>query len=169
MSLRPLSMLELSGAVAAALACALASAAGLVVVARPSHFAARLGAVEADADQAGKLLRQAPLQPAAAALCSSALSSEADALRAQLTGLAGGLGLQHPVVDIAPDPAPRPGRLAPLRIKISGAGSYEAVLGVVGRLAAVRPSVFVDTVDLTSRTSFIAFAVTGRVFCSAPR
>ncbi|HLZ77174.1 hypothetical protein [Phenylobacterium sp.] len=171
MSVRPLSALELAGGAAIALVCALTGAVALMSLAKPGHFDTRMAAVERDAGLAAKLLRQrTPTQGLTAdATCSSALPAEAERLRAQLFALASVFPLQNVSIEVTQEPQARLGVLAPLRLRLSGAGSYEAALTALGRLGAVRPLVFIDSVDLSSKTSFVTFSISGRVFCSASR
>jgi hypothetical protein len=169
MSPRLPTALELGLAVGLALLCAVAVAAGLGRLAQPSRFDARMAIVERDSEHAATLLRAPSSIGGANLTCSSASSAEGERLRGQLAAMASTLPLQHASVEVSPEPAPPASTLATLAVRLSGAGPYDAALAALGRLAAIRPLVFVDTVDLTSKTSFVTFSISGRVFCAAPR
>ena len=171
MSRRPLLAAELGLAAGLALVCALATVFVSSALAKPNRLDARLLTASRNADLATRLLGQdrATAQLGGNSTCAADLPVEAARLRRELTAMTAALQLQHATVEVSPEPTGRAGVLAPLRIRLSASGSYDAALGTLGRLTAARPVVFIDTVDLTSKTSFVTLAISGRVFCSAPQ
>lgn len=158
-------------ATAAAMTAAVAAAAvfGLMSLTKPAHFDERLATVRGQADLARRLTskHRAPTFPSGA-ICSLSPPVEAERLRAELQSAAAASKLDQVDIQVNPQRDADDG-LAPLRVRLSASGPYESVLGVLQKLSAVRPVFFVDTVDLTSKTSFVALNLTGRVLCSVPR
>jgi hypothetical protein len=156
-------------AVAAALAGGLAAvvaAMGLSAAARPAHRVERL----AQLDQ--KLERIEQLQRAAAgglayprgAVCREGIARGAGLVEQKLRA---GLG-QAQLVRLAFEPsAPVDGEgLVVISFQFETLGSYEDATGLLRGLDAARPTIFADTVDLTSRTSAVSLRFSGRFYCS---
>lgn len=147
----------------------LVAAVGLAALATPSDFDARLAAVERDTEVARRQLRQrapADALPIDGA-CRAASAREIAALRTALGRTAETFRLQSVTVEVEPDPAADSARLTALRIRMDASGPYDAALGALQHLSTVRPMVFVDQVDLASKTSFVTLSVRGHAFCSA--
>jgi hypothetical protein len=153
-----------------AVVVAAAAAAGLSAVAKPSDYAERLAAVERSTDEATALLRQRRAGQAfgKGAVCIGDPATAAERLRYELTGAASSARLEHPTVTVMARPAS--GRvIAPMEIRLEAAGGYDAALTAIDRMSNVRPVIFIDSVDIVSKTSFVTLAITGRAYCSAAR
>lgn len=153
-----------------AMVVAAAVAAGLSMVAKPSDYRERLAAVERSTDEAAGLLRQRRAGQAfgKGAVCVGDPEAAAERLRAELTGAAASARLEHPSVAVTAKPASGQA-IAPLLIRVEAAGGYDAALTAIDRLSAVRPVMFIDSIDIVSKTSFVTLAITGRAYCSAAR
>jgi hypothetical protein len=151
-----------------AVGLALAAVAGLVALAKPRDFEARVAQVEAQTAEAATLLagRSGTKAYPAGAVCPEASPAEAAKLQAQLAQALGAAQLEPARLEIQPGAASR--GLAPLAFEVEAGGSYEAAMAGLQQLSALRPMVIVDTADLVSRTSSVTLAISGRVYCSAP-
>jgi len=161
-------------AVAATLAgglAALLAATGLAALARPADRAARIAALEVKLDRLHRLER-APVgglvYPKDAVCRDGAVRGAAvveQALRA-------GLGEAKLVrISFEPEPAtsgPASVGAAPtaVALRFETEGSYEDATALLSTLDAVRPAIFVDTVDLETRTSAVSLQFSGRFYCS---
>jgi hypothetical protein len=153
-----------------AAAGAIGAVLGAAHLARPDDFAARLAVVEqkmARVRELGAGAGRPDTFPADAACAQTARGAED--VRRQIAGLASQLNLEVSQLDVAPTPPAGSSRLAPLQLRFEVDGPYAGAVDLVRRLETVRPMVFVDTVDLTSKTSSVTLAVSGRAFCSAPQ
>jgi hypothetical protein len=154
-------------AAAVALSAAVVSVVALPTLAEPEDFDARLAAAESNAERAAAVLRQKDLAPAfpEGALCAGSLAAGAEALKGQLSALAQAARLQNVSIEVAPA-ASRGGALAPLAMRLEASGPYDGALAAIQQLSALRPLVFVDAVDLGSKTSFVTLSISGRAYCS---
>jgi hypothetical protein len=167
---RTVSAFEVVSGIVVASGCAAAAVAGLVWLAKPAQFESRLLAARQQADTATQLLRRRPGQAALPlnALCGGPTAAAAEKLKTDLKGIAAAAQLDQVDVQVLPQLA-SDGGLIPLRVRIDATGPYEAVLGLFQRLSGLRPVVFIDTVDLGAKTSFVTLSLLGRVQCSAPQ
>jgi hypothetical protein len=145
------------------------SAVALAAIATPPRFEARLAALDADTATAAQSLRKRPrgdiLPPDAA--CPSAGPGEIQALRDALKRTAETFRLEQATVSVEADPAADARGLAALKVQLDGQGQYDAALGALQHLSTLRPMVFIEAVDLESKTSFVTLSIKGHAFCSA--
>lgn len=161
---------EIVVAMAVAISCTIGVVMGLHGMAKPIGFDQRMAGVEQDLDQVSQILgrRGATTAFPADAICvATTSSSEAEKLRLRIMQAATLSGLDQTTVTVSPQDAGS-ARLIPLRVRIDASGSYPAAINTINRLSLVRPTLFLDTVDLNSKTSIVNLTISGRVFCSAP-
>lgn len=158
---------EMGLAAGLALSSALLMSMLLAAIASPKALTSRVATLQAQADEAGRLLQRsrAPAGYALDAVCAKSVDRQARDLRDALQGYAGALQLNMTGVEI--EPLVTRGALAPIRLRFQASGSYEAAVRLLGALADQRPLIFADSVDLTSRTSSVTLVFTGRAYCSA--
>lgn len=161
--------MQVAIAVGVMLCCAVAAGWGLVALTKPANFDQRIAAVEQDVEAAkAMLVRKAGLNDFPSdAICAAGPAEAAQVLKNGLTALGPATGLERLSVEVAAGEGARAGDLAPLTVRIVGAGSYAAVLKTIDGLSSLRPLFLVDTVDLTSKVSFAEIAVSGRIYCLA--
>lgn len=158
----------MAGGVAAC--CAIVAAVTLSSLSSPKDLDARAAAVEQKAAQAKRLFRpdRQAQTTAPDAVCSRRPEDQAAALRQSVGALATQAGLEMRTLDVRPEaPEAADAKLVPVRLRFEAIGPYDAVVGLVGQLSQQRPEIFVDAVDLVSKTSTVTIAFSGRVFCSA--
>ncbi len=156
-------------AVAATLVGALAAvfaAAGLAALARPTDRTARMAALEIKLERLHRLER-APvggLVYPQGAVCRDGATRGAAMVEQRLRA---GLG-QAKLVRISFEPEPATAGLAPsaVALRFETEGSHEDATALLGMLDTLRPAIFVDTVDLETRTSAVSLHFSGRFYCS---
>lgn len=162
--------LSIASAAALATACAVAMSLLLTGLSSPPDFQQHIAALEQKIAGARQVLRP-HLEGSgygADAVCKKALGQEVQLLRKDVVAQADAAKLMVSGLDIAPDNQTSLGEtLAPLRLKLQAEGSYEGALSLMAGLARERPMIFVDTVDLGSKTSSVTLKLSGRVYCSA--
>jgi hypothetical protein len=160
---------EIAVAVLLAAGLALGGALGLRAIAKPPHFDGRLASISADAVQAKDLLaRRDERQPQFDAVCPRPTVAAAEKLRGDLAALAAGSHLEAAQIEVRPEfDAVAAGRLQPLDVRFQASGPYEAAVTALGAVAALRPALFLETVDLQAKVSVVALSFKGRVYCSA--
>lgn len=141
----------------------------LCVLATPHDFSERTAALSNRAAAARKLIAATPADGSIDAVCQRTVGAEVDAQKRALAALATQSGFQLAGVEVAAEGANSGGRsaLAAVRLEFAGSGSYEAAMQMLDALSRSRPQVFVDTLDLTSKTSSVDLKFSGRVFCAA--
>lgn len=146
---------------------ALIAVAGLAALAKPAGFEARREAVMATAEDAARTMgRRAPAPLPAGAVCDGGEAASAD-LQGKLAQAARAAQLTDVQVTVTAQPAETATpRMRALAVTLEGVGAYEAALAAVQQLGGVRPLVFIDSVDLVSKTSSVGLSVSGRAFCS---
>lgn len=156
-------------AVAATLAGALAAvlaAAGLAALARPADRAARMAALEIKLDRLHRLDRPpvgGRVHPKGA-VCRDGATRGAAMVEQKLRA---GLG-QAKLVRISFEPQVAISGAVPsaVALRFETEGSYEDATALLSALDTVRPAIFVDTVDLETRTSAVSLHFSGRFYCS---
>lgn len=160
---------ELALAGGLALGCALVMSIALSSLSRPKDFDERLALLERRTAEAERLARTARTAKAyrPGVICAGSPADQAAAIRSTLESQAGQTQLSLTVVDVSPEGDGGDGaRLETLRVRFEAAGAYEAALGLLETLERVQPQIFVDTVDLVSKTSSVTLSFSGRAFCS---
>jgi hypothetical protein len=157
---------DASLAAALALAAALGAGLGLGVLGRAPDFAARLAAAEASAGRAEALVKAARGTPAAAgAICRGPAPEAARRLHDAIAAEAAQGGLTAETLEVTPgDGGPT---LAPLQVRLSATGPYDAAVALLAGFARTRPEVFLDSVDLIPKVSNVTLSLSGRAFCAA--
>lgn len=147
------------GAVAVLIALVLAA------TGKPADFNTRLAALEADTAEASRLMGRSGVA-AAGAICGAADDAEAGRLQANLVRMVQANGLREPTVEVRPVEGAAKAKLGTLAVKLEATGSYEAALRALEQMGGMRPTIFIDTVDIASKTSAVSIALEGRAFCS---
>jgi len=162
----------LSIALAAGMAVLFAASIGLslAALAKPSETDARIS-VRQQKIRALEQVFQARTSPRlypADAICRQRPDQAAAQLRTLITGQAQAAKLAVTAVEIGSDPqAPLGETLAPLRIQLTTQGAYDATLSLMATMARYRPMIFVDAVDLSSKTSSVSLKFSGHLYCAA--
>lgn len=149
---------------------ALVGSAGLAILAAPPDFDERMDALEMRKREVQRSFTRLGAAPADAdrVLCRQTTAQLSQELRAALTTHATQAGLSLSGVEIGPDGSVLGETLVPVRVRFEVEGAYDGVIGSLDLLGQLRPSIFVDTVDLTSKSTGVTLSLTGRVFCVAP-
>lgn len=154
-------------AAVAGAAAALAFGLGLTAISRPANLAERLDGLETKADEAGRILRaRRDLDVSPDAVCTRDPGEQAAALRTLLSQVTAQQNLEVGSMEVSPD-APERSGMVPVRVRFEVTGGYDASLTALEALSRARPQIFVDAVDLASKTSSVTLTFTGRVFCAA--
>lgn len=169
----PPSTLILALALLLGVVSAAAGAMAMTALARPADYKDRMSAVQASIDYA----EQVRGTPGAAAyveraVCEQPLVPAAEGLQRGLAARAGEAGVTIGALQVAPGAGPGPrSKLAPIDVSFAAEGTYEGAVRMVSLLDAVRPAVFVDSLELRRRAGGASLKVTGRAFCwtSVPR
>lgn len=156
-------------AVAAAMiggALAVAAAAGLSALARPADRAARLASVERKLDRLEALqrggARGGPVYPRGA-ICREGVGPGAELVARKVRAELG----QATLRTIVFEPSKPVGEsLMVVNFRFETLSSYEDATALLRGLNGVRPTLFVDTVDLISKTSAVSLQFSGHFYCS---
>lgn len=160
--------LDLVAAGLAAAAAALVFGVVLASLAAPRDFDARVAAIQTKTQETEGLLKplrdRGPYGPEA--LCAHEPSEQARRLRELLEAESARGGLAVDSLDVRPEPAAEISeRVTPVRLRVSVTGGYESAVALAARLARERPTLFVDSLDLTPKVSNVTLSLSGRVFC----
>jgi len=156
-------------AVAATLAggiAALLTALGLAALARPADSATRTAALETQLDRIERL-QPVPTGGAAypkGAVCREGAVRGAAQVEQKLRAALGQAKLAR--LSFSPEADDRDGRPTAVALRFETEGSYEDAAALLNALAASRPMIFADTVDLETRASAVALQFSGRFYCS---
>lgn len=151
------------------LAVAVAAGLGLAGLSTPAAFSTRLENLDLRLDE---LQRLSKLYAGAGgnrtdAICGRPAVEEADVLRQVIMGDAAALGLTVVRAEVSPA-AQRPNSpLIPLSVRLEANGPYEGALTLLAHLQKFSPEVFADSMDLTSKTTSVTLAFSGRAFCAS--
>lgn len=156
-------------AVAAAVlggAMAIVTATGLSALARPADRAERLVQLERKLDRLETLQRGAagegPVYPRGA-ICREGVGRGVGLVEQKVRAQLG----QARLATIAFEPSTPVGdSLMAVSFRFEIEGSYEDTVSLLRGLDAARPTLFVDSVDLVSRTSTVSLRLSGRFYCS---
>ena len=156
-------------AVAAAMiggAVAVVAATGLAALARPADRAERLAQVERKLERLETLQRGAagegPTYPRGA-ICREGVGRGVGLVEQKVRAQLG----QARLTTIAFDPSTPVGdSLMAVGFRFETEGSYEDAMTLLRGLDAARPTLFVDSVDLVSKTSTVSLRLSGRFYCS---
>ena len=143
------------------------AATGLSALAKPSHYADRRAALERQVEQIERL-QNTPRSGATypkGAVCRGGLDQGAKQVEQALRAAAGpDVTVSNLVIEDLPQ-ADSPG-LRAARVRFEAVGGYDQALALLTALQPLRPVIFADSVDLTSKTSSIALNFSGRFYCS---
>lgn len=155
-----------AGALIAVLA-AMAAVLGLGRLARPADYDQRVVQVANLIDRAHGLGQRQPAVNAhpARAVCPRLSPANLEAIRASVAYMAVRAGLPAPAVSTSALNDPRPGAISPVQVSVDVVGPYAAAMDFLGRLEAVQPEVFVDTLDLKPNPSAVELKLTGKAYC----
>lgn len=141
----------------------------LLIVARPSHYSARLAEITRQIHVAEAQLQSSgdPRAYSPKAVCRGDAGAASAVFKQQLQSAAAATSVtlvNAQAVAGASDEAN--GGLTPIAVQLDGNGRYDSVVLMLGSLAKLQPQLFVDNVDLKSQTSSVNIKLTGRIYCS---
>lgn len=139
-------------------------------VARPAGFDRRTAAVSAQIDRA-RALTSAPGDAGAyakGALCAGPIERAGSDLSRRVAAAAAAAGLQAPVVRASLHRLDFQRGIPNIELQVEADGRYDAVVAMLGRLAATEPDIFVDTLDLQPHVTAVSLKLTGHLYCRAP-
>lgn len=139
----------------------------LQTMARPSHFSGRLAEVNRQIDVSQRLAF-APGDAAAyprGAMCGGDAASAAASLRQRVELAAGRAGLAKPAIQANPRSIDAVSGGPVVDLEVRADGRYDAVVNMLRALAAERPQIFVDTLDLQPHVSAVALKLSGHLYC----
>jgi hypothetical protein len=149
---------------------AVVTSAELAALARPSGYEVRIAAATQNAERLRRLLAGDPTTGPFGwdAICRQTPDREVQQLRKDIAVQADAAKLTVGGLEVGPDYQEALGdTLSPLRVRLEAQGPYQGAVSLLAVLAQSRPTLFVDSVDLTSRTSSVTLKLSGRVYCSA--
>ena len=138
-------------------------------VARPAGFDRRMAAVSTQIDRA-RSLASTPGDAGAyakGALCAGPIERAGSDLSRRVAAAAAAAGLQAPVVRASLHRLDFQ-RVPNIELQVEADGRYDAVVAMLGRLAATEPDIFVDTLDLQPHVTAVSLKLTGHLYCRAP-
>jgi hypothetical protein len=157
----------IAGAVICTAAAGIAAAVLLSTLAKPADFDTRIANLTRTTNRA-QALTDSPGDAdghSKGAVCSGRTAADLDAIRASLAGAAARAGLASPNIAITALDEAEGSSLAPLRVTLEADGHYDAVMNLLGQLDRSQPEVFVDSLDLKSKTASVALKLSGKVYC----
>lgn len=140
----------------------------LAAITSPARLEPRLGDLEAGAQKLGRVDRhdRGLAQYPTDAVCSRGTAAQGNELRSSLKALVAAQSLALDNLSVGPDDqTPLSETLSAIRVRIQVSGSYEGAVAMLQSLSQMRPTVFVETFDLTSKTTSVSLSLSGRVFC----
>jgi hypothetical protein len=143
----------------------------LSFLARPPELEQRLGKLAAEAETIEKLERRAKgaaLAPQGA-VCEEPATAASGAFQRRLEDVARSAGVRLADFSSTPSSVDEASGLQPVRVRFTATGPYDAVVGLLRRLADLRPALFVDDLHLRSKTTFAALEFSGSLLCSTVR
>ena len=161
------------GATLIAASAALVFCWGLAAIARPVDLKARVAMLEAQAEQTQALLRRrgGTADYPAGAICPGLSPAQLEPVRQRLRASLAGANLSIGKISVARSSAPSFEAISPIAVQFETNGAYEATLLMLDNLSRQTPLLYVDTVDLRSRTDSVNLQLSGRIYCwtAAPR
>lgn len=139
----------------------------LTWLSKPAEYASRVAEVTHRLDRAEALASVAAIDGTHSphAVCPSPSGDSLGAVKTTFLAAASGSGLASPVITLSPLDAGENAPLAPVRVSMQATGSNEAIMGLLGQLERGAPELFVDRLDLRSKSSAVDFVLTGKVYC----
>lgn len=161
--------LDMNGAIAAVTAGAAACVFFFLILtwlATPGGFGKATGDLEQGVARAEALYR--PGRAAAFdgdAVCEEPAGPQGDHLKTRIqdAGAAAGVAVTSIVTGAG---VATPGGLTAITVQFQANGRYDQMASLLAQLANGRPEIFVDSADLTSKTSSVDLSFQGRVLCS---
>lgn len=148
--------------------CALGLGVLLAAISTPKQIEVRVKALEAESTAIERLMKSTRSSVAleSGTICATPPEDQVQAFREQLTTLANERNLGLTALDVGIDPLrDENAGVIPIRLRFEVSGAYGGAIELLRSLAAHRPAVFADTVDLSSQTSSVTLVFSGRVFC----
>jgi hypothetical protein len=158
----------LFGAVGLATVCALIVGVGLSHFSAPDDFEERSSNIEQKIDQAATLLKQQRNIAArdAGSICHTDADEAVQVLRERVSTALSQNRLEAQQLNVAARPRRSGSKLAPIELRFIASGAYSDVLQTLNTLAQQQPEIFVDTADMTPKTSTVTIEFSGAVFCA---
>lgn len=145
----------------------------LAAIARPTDLKARVAALEVQAERTQTLLRRrgGNADYPAGSVCPGLTETQLEPIRKQLGMAITGSNLSLGKISVARSSTPSLEAITPIDVSFETNGAYEATLLMLDNLSRQTPLLYVDTVDLRSRTGSVNLQLSGRIYCwtAAPR
>lgn len=145
----------------------------LAAIARPADLKERVAALKAQAERIQILLRRRGgiADYPAGAVCPGLSEAQLEPIRQRLRATATGANLSLEKFSVVRSSASGSEAITPIDVRLETNGAYEATLLTLDNLSRQVPLLYVDTVDLRSRTNAINLQLSGRFYCwtAAPR
>lgn len=146
---------------------------GLAAIARPAGLKERVAALEVQAERTQTLMRRrgGTVDYPAGAVCPGLSEAQLEPIRQRLRAAATGANLGLGKISVARPSTPSLEAITPIDVQFETNGAYEATLLMLDSLSRQTPLLYVDTVDLRSRTDSVNLQLSGRIYCwtAAPR
>lgn len=159
-------MIGVGGVLAAV--CAIAPFLAFSALAQPHDLKTRLAAIDGQADRAAAIL-SAPGDPYAYApgsVCIGPSEPAAQALKGRIEAVAAETKVAVSNLQLSARQADPARGASGVDLELDASGQYDAVVLMLGRLAALRPLIVVDAVDLQPRVSTVSLRLTGQILCA---
>jgi len=142
---------------------------GLSLFGRPADADPRMAQIRDTMVQVRRLNSQpgAPGLLPLGAVCSGQPAKAAELYKAALSASAGRHKLAVGAISVTAVSAGA-GDLTPLAVQWNGAGDYAAFVGVLSDLAAEKPTLFIEALDVKPQGSRAEFALKGKIWCWTP-
>ena len=151
-------------------ASAVFAAVEFAALAKPTHYSQRMAAATAQTESLRRQMGAATTGGRYGwdAICRQPVERAVLQARQDLNHQAELAKLGLNALEVGPDYQSALGQsLAPLRVRFEARGGYDGALALLAALAQSRPTLFIDSLDLSSQTSSVTLKLSGRVYCSA--
>lgn len=139
----------------------------LANLSKPTAFETRLAKVAGDVDRTQRLAQAGGSANShrPRAVCPGPGADNLEAVRSAFFAAAARAGVSSPAVSLTSLDEGEHAALAPVRVSLQASGGYDAVLGMLGQFERLEPEVFVDVLELKSKTSSVDLKLSGKVYC----
>ena len=141
----------------------------LSLISRPAEADLRMAAVRDTMVQVQRLNNQpgTPGSLPSSAVCDADPTKETEAYKSTLAAAAARHKLKAKGLSVT-ELSAGDGQVTPLVIEWSGEGEYSSFVGALSDLAAERPALFIEALDIKPRGSRAEFELKGKVWCWTP-
>ncbi len=145
----------------------------LAAIARPADLKERVAVLEAQAERTQILLRRrgGTADYPAGAVCPGLSEAQLEPIRQRLQAAVAAANLSAGKFSVTRASVPSLEAITSVEVRFETNGAYDATLLMLDNLSRQTPLLYVDTVDLRSRTDSVNLQLSGRIYCwtAAPR